>query len=67
MDNPANDRYELQEFIDAGAIAGFVTTRICGTEQYGTGVSKMTVTKPVIVEPAMPVFANVGDDLQTTL
>lgn len=34
MDNPSNDRYELQEFIDAGATAGFVTTRICGTEQY---------------------------------
>jgi hypothetical protein len=34
MDNPANDRYELQEFIDAGATAGFVTTRICGNDQY---------------------------------
>ena len=34
MDNPINDRYELQEFIDAGATAGFVTTRICGNDQY---------------------------------
>ena len=40
MDNPANDRYELQEFIDAGATAGFVTTRICGNDQYETLIER---------------------------
>lgn len=40
-----------------------IAVAIGGTDQYGSGTSKMTVTKPVIVEPALPAFANVGDDL----
>ena len=40
-----------------------IAVALGGTEQYGSGTSKMTVTKPVIVEPALPGFANVGDDL----
>ena len=40
MDDPAKDRYELQEFIDAGATAGFVTTRICGNDQYETLIER---------------------------
>lgn len=40
-----------------------IAVALGGTEQYGSGTSKMTVTKPVIVEPALPAFANVGDDL----
>ncbi|MEM7010465.1 MAG: alpha-2-macroglobulin family protein, partial [Verrucomicrobiota bacterium] len=39
-----------------------IAVALGGTEAYGSGVGKMTVTKPVIVEPALPAFANVGDD-----
>tara|TARA_R110002096_G_scaffold403766_3_gene601333 strand:+ start:33259 stop:38652 length:5394 start_codon:yes stop_codon:yes gene_type:complete len=31
------------------------------TDQYGSGSSKVTVNKPVVIEPALPAFANVGD------
>jgi len=31
-------------------------------DQYGVGTNKMTVTKPIIIEPALPAFANVGDE-----
>ena len=40
MDDPAKDRYELQEFIDSGASTGFVTTRICGNDQYETLIER---------------------------
>ena len=33
------------------------------TEHYGTGTAKLRVNKPVIIEPALPAFANLGDDL----
>ena len=33
------------------------------TEHYGTGTGKLRVNKPVIIEPALPAFANLGDDL----
>jgi len=33
------------------------------TEHYGAGTAKIHVNKPVIIEPALPAFANLGDDL----
>jgi uncharacterized protein YfaS (alpha-2-macroglobulin family) len=33
------------------------------TERYGAGTAKLSVNKPVIVEPALPAFANIGDEL----
>lgn len=32
-----------------------------GAERFGQGTGELVVTKPVIVEPALPAFANVGD------
>ncbi len=32
-------------------------------DQYGSRAGKMAVNKPVIVEPALPAFANVGDQM----
>ncbi len=32
-------------------------------EQYGSGTNKLTINKPLIVEPALPAFANVGDQI----
>ena len=44
MDNPAYDRYELQEFLDSGSCSGscsgYVTTRICGSEQFETLIKR---------------------------
>lgn len=31
------------------------------SDQYGSGSSKITVNKPVVIEPALPAFANLGD------
>ena len=34
-----------------------------GTELYGAGTAKIYINKPVIIEPALPAFANLGDEL----
>lgn len=34
-----------------------------GVSRFGTGEGKVTVSKPLMLEPALPRFANVGDDI----
>lgn len=58
-DGKAKASFEVPDNLTEYRIIAVALNR---ADQYGVGTSKMIVTKPVIVEPAMPAFANVGDE-----